>query len=80
MLDEDERNHMIHIEGLEERYRVAREVIEDAGKLALDYFDRVGALTVHTKGPQDMTSRADLEIERLIRARLEVAFPEDGFL
>jgi myo-inositol-1(or 4)-monophosphatase len=46
----------------------------------LDYFERVETLVVHSKGPQDMASEADLAVERLIRTRLADQFPDDAFL
>lgn len=65
---------------LERRFTFARKLIDEAGTLALDYFQRVETLAVTSKGPQDMASEADLAVERLIRDRLATAFPEDGFL
>ncbi len=73
-------NQVLHADGLEQRHALAREVIDEAGRLALDYFGRVGELAVHSKGIQDMASEADLAVEQLIRSRLEEAFPEDAFL
>ena len=48
--------------------------------LALSYFERLGSLTIKSKGQQDMASEADLNVEILIRDRLKQAFPEDDFL
>jgi myo-inositol-1(or 4)-monophosphatase len=55
-------------------------LIRDAGALALGYFRRLATLTITAKGPQDMASEADLEVERMIRARIVAAFPGDAFL
>ncbi len=62
------------------RFEFASVLIEDAGRLALDYFQRVGSLTIHSKGAQDMASEADLAVEAMIRDRLQDGFPEDSFL
>lgn len=71
----------MHADGdLRSRYAFAETLIDEAGRLALDYFGRVGELEVHSKGLQDMASEADVAVEQLIRSRLEAAFPEDGFL
>src|SRR6476620_6641798 len=65
---------------IDERYQFARNLIQEAGALALDYFQRLDTLRVHSKGPQDMASEADLNTELLIRNRLKEKFPEDAFL
>jgi myo-inositol-1(or 4)-monophosphatase len=65
---------------LQRRFDFASALIEEAGTLAHGYFQRLGSLTITSKGQQDMASEADLETEVLIRDRLREAFPEDGFL
>jgi myo-inositol-1(or 4)-monophosphatase len=65
---------------IDERFYFGRNLIEEAGDLALDYFRRVETLHVRNKGPQDMASEADLNVELLIRNRLREKFPEDAFL
>lgn len=65
---------------LDSRFAFASRLIEEAGALALSYFERLGTLTIKSKGLQDMASEADLDTEILIRDRLKAAFPEDGFL
>ncbi|MBV8279930.1 MAG: inositol monophosphatase, partial [Verrucomicrobia bacterium] len=62
------------------RYEFASGLIKEAGELALDYFRRLGTLTIKQKGEQDMASEADLAVEMLIRDRLRSQFPEDAFL
>ena len=62
------------------RYAFAEVLIRDAGALALGYFRQLATLTITAKGPQDMASEADLEVERMIRARIVAAFPGDAFL
>jgi|APAra7269096613_1048513.scaffolds.fasta_scaffold00061_83 myo-inositol-1(or 4)-monophosphatase len=62
------------------RYALARAVARDAGLQALEMFRQRDRLVIESKGLQDMVSAADREIELLIRARVEEAFAEDGFL
>ncbi|MBA8794152.1 myo-inositol-1(or 4)-monophosphatase [Friedmanniella endophytica] len=63
-----------------ERLAFARELITEAGALALSYAERVGSLDVSLKGPQDLVSEADVAVEKLIKERLAAAYPDDGFL
>jgi myo-inositol-1(or 4)-monophosphatase len=65
---------------IDERFKFGRNLIQEAGELALDYFRRLDTLGVHRKGPQDMASEADLNTELLIRDRLKEKFPDDAFL
>jgi myo-inositol-1(or 4)-monophosphatase len=63
------------------RVQVAREVAAAAGRLALDFYQRLASLQVrHKAGLQDVVSDADVAVERLIRSRLSDAFPDDAFL
>jgi len=63
-----------------DRLAFGRELIADAGRTALSYFERAATLSVRSKGPQDMVSEADLAVEQLIKVRLADAFPSDAFL
>jgi myo-inositol-1(or 4)-monophosphatase len=65
---------------LAERFVAGTALVEEAGALALGYFERVETLSPQAKGRQDMFSEADLEVERLIRTRLAERFPDDAFL
>ena len=47
--------------------------------MAAGYFESIGALTIESKGPQDMVSEADRNVEMLIRDRLKQKFPDDAF-
>jgi myo-inositol-1(or 4)-monophosphatase len=63
------------------RFDLAREIAEEAGLLALDYFRRRRELTIEVKGGlQDVVSIADRNVETLIRRHILAAFPEDGIL
>ena len=66
--------------GISVRYAMALDLISQAGDLAHDDFRRRHALTIRSKGVQDMASEADLNTELMIRDRLAKIFPEDGFL
>ncbi len=65
---------------LSRRYDFGLSLIRDAGEVALGYFNNRDALSIQSKGPQDMASEADLNTELLIKSRLAEAFPEDAFL
>jgi myo-inositol-1(or 4)-monophosphatase len=65
---------------IDDRFDFGRNLIQEAGALALHYFRQIETLHVRTKGPQDMASEADLNVELLIRNRLSERFPEDAFL
>ena len=66
--------------GIEHRYQFGLALIKEAGALASSYFHRRGALTIKSKGVQDMASEADLNTELLIKNKLAAAFPGDAFL
>ena len=67
-------------EDIERRLAFARELIAAAAELSLEYFERVGSLTVTSKGVQDVVSEADVAVEQLIKARIAEAWPTDAFL
>ncbi len=62
------------------RYDLCLTLIREAGALAHGYFQDISALTIKSKGPQDMVSEADLNTELLIKGRIAANFPEDAFL
>src|SRR5262249_5038203 len=57
---------------------IALEAADQAGQLALRYFDT--GLAVEWKGDMTPVTVADREAEALLRSRLLGAFPQDGFL
>lgn len=71
---------MTDTSSLKARYDFALTLIRDAGDLAHGYFKNRSALTIKSKGLQDMASEADLNTEVLIRDRLAKSFPDDAFL
>jgi myo-inositol-1(or 4)-monophosphatase len=64
----------------DDRYALAQDVARRAGALALDYWRNREHLTVELKGPQDFVSRADRDVEALIRREIGAVFPHDRLL
>lgn len=62
------------------RLALAERIAVEAGKLGLEYFSRIGSLTVTSKGHQDMVSEADRDLETYLRAEIGKAFPDDAIL
>ncbi|MFC4626320.1 inositol monophosphatase family protein [Daeguia caeni] len=63
------------------RWKLAEKIAEEAGALALDYYNKRDSLVIETKrDPQDVVSIADRNVEKLIREHVTKHFPEDGFL
>jgi myo-inositol-1(or 4)-monophosphatase len=63
------------------RFDLACAMADEAGRLALDHFNNRDQLTIEAKATaQDIVSRADREVEDLIRARIASAFPDDAIL
>ncbi len=60
------------------RYEVARDAADHAGRLALRYFD--DKFKIEWKADQSPVTIADREAETLLRQMLLDAFPQDGFL
>lgn len=63
-----------------DRLDTARRIAVEAGTLARRFFEDRGTLAIETKGPQDLVSRADREVEALIRTRIALDFPQDRVL
>lgn len=62
------------------RLATARRAAEEAGRLARRFFEDRETLLIEAKGPQDLVSAADREVEALIRREIERDFPEDRVL
>jgi myo-inositol-1(or 4)-monophosphatase len=62
------------------RYEAACVLARQAGLVALDYFRNRAKLVVELKGPSDYVTRADRDVENVIRRELAAAFPDDFFL
>jgi myo-inositol-1(or 4)-monophosphatase len=68
------------LDELSARQRAAETIARDAGRLAASCLADSGKLTFSLKGPQDVVTAADGEVERLIVERLRAAFPGDAFI
>lgn len=64
----------------EKRLETARRAAEEAGRLARRFFEDRETLLIEAKGPQDLVSAADREVEDLIRREIARDFPEDRVL
>lgn len=62
------------------RLSVAMHAVEQATGLAMAYFNDRHTLDITTKSAQDLVSRADFEVEQLLRAELSKHFPDDTIL
>ena len=62
------------------RLAAAEAVAREAGSLARIFYEGRDSLVVESKGAQDLVSKADREVETLIRDRLAGLFPDDGFV
>ncbi|WP_122575771.1 inositol monophosphatase family protein [Pseudomonas viridiflava] len=65
---------------MNDRLSIARRCVEQASALAIEHFNNRHTLDIATKSPQDLVSEADLEVEHLIRARLNEYFPDEPVL
>lgn len=63
-----------------DRMEFACDTAREAGALALKYFSNLGALTIRSKGVQDMATEADVNTEAVIRDAISRVYAEDGFL
>jgi len=66
--------------GLSDRLDAAGRIARQAGRHALALRRDLASLEVEEKGLQDFVTRADVEVEALIRDALLGCFPDDGFL
>jgi myo-inositol-1(or 4)-monophosphatase len=53
-------------------------VAQAAGEIALEHFRKVSTLAVESKGPLDLVTAADRDVERFISSELAKSFPDDG--
>ena len=54
----------------QQRFEFAKNLIIEAGDLAMQYFGNVTELSIMSKGARDMVSDADFAVEKLIKERL----------
>jgi myo-inositol-1(or 4)-monophosphatase len=64
----------------QERFDFAKDLIIEAGDLAMQYFANLAELSIMSKGARDMVSDADFAVEKLIKERLLAAYPDDAYL
>ena len=64
----------------DKRLETARRAAEEAGRLARRFFEQRETLLIESKGPQDLVSAADREVEELIRREIARDFPHDRVL
>ncbi|NEX46334.1 inositol monophosphatase family protein [Pseudotabrizicola algicola] len=63
------------------RFDLARQLATSGGALALSHFQNRDRLVIEAKAnPHDIVSRADREVEDLIRAGIAASFPQDAIL
>ncbi|MEO1017464.1 MAG: inositol monophosphatase [Pseudomonadota bacterium] len=62
------------------RLRALEAIARDAGMLAHRYFIKRDQLKIELKGPQDLVSEADREVEKYVRTSLRELFPNDAML
>jgi myo-inositol-1(or 4)-monophosphatase len=64
----------------QERFDFAKDLIIEAGDLAMRYFGNLAGLSIMSKGARDMVSDADIAVENLIKERLLSRYSEDAYL
>ncbi|MGM4914430.1 inositol monophosphatase family protein [Rhizobium sp. 768_B6_N1_8] len=57
---------------------IIEDIAREAGTLALTHFRSLASLPVEKKGHLDLVTEADRQVEALLIARLNQAFPDDG--
>lgn len=63
------------------RHAFVCQIVREAGAAALAFFEARDTLAIESKAtPQDVVSRADREVEALVRARIAADFPDDGII
>lgn len=75
-----EKENTLSAIDIDTRYREVRRIAEEAGHLALSYFEAFDTLTIDRKGHQDFVSEADKNVEIAIRKALAESFPDDGIV
>jgi myo-inositol-1(or 4)-monophosphatase len=63
---------------VKDQHLVVQAVARAAGEIALDHFRKVATLAVESKGPLDLVTAADRDVERFISGELARLFPDDG--
>ncbi len=64
----------------ENRLQFALDAVTTAAALAKDRYEQFDALTIESKGHQDLVSNADREVEFSLRNAIKAHYPEDGIV
>ena len=65
---------------LQQRLDFTLRAVADAAALAKSHYDRFDALSIESKGHQDLVSNADREVEISLRRSIEAMYPDDGIV
>lgn len=65
---------------LKQTHDVACRIGDAAAASALDFYHNRKSLILETKGPHEFVSRADRDVEQIIRADIATSFPQDSIL
>ncbi len=65
---------------IQSRLAFTRDLIIRAGEKAHEYFRSFDQLTIEQKGPQDVVTEADRNVETLIREAIDKQYPDDGIV
>ncbi|MBU2648185.1 inositol monophosphatase [bacterium] len=60
--------------------KLIKEVILEAGEIALQFQSRLKTIHITEKGAKDLVTEADISVENFLRKRLIAATPDFGFL
>ncbi len=63
---------------LNNQYARVNSIAVEAGEIAMRHFRTISTLGVESKGPQDLVTVADREVEEFICSELKRAFPDDS--
>lgn len=63
---------------VKDQHFAVQAVARAAGDIALEHFRKVSTLAVESKGPLDLVTAADRDVERFISGQLAKLFPDDG--
>lgn len=63
--------------GIQQRRDIVRQIVHEAGQMALNYFNRRNELVISMKGRQDWLTEADGAVETFLRQKISDAFPSD---
>lgn len=70
---------MTESQAVSRRHLAACAVARQAGEMMRRLFQNRGGIEMSFKGPQDYLTQADAAVEKLVRQRLNEAFPQDKF-